>query len=72
MKRNVTSLSIKTHRTFREALGIADTILGKIRLADVFLADLTFMQKDAENIDTRLSHAVDQRPESINFAPGSS
>jgi hypothetical protein len=36
--------------------GVADAILGKIRATDVFLADLTFIQKDNERtLDTRLS-----------------
>src|ERR1700737_4836229 len=35
---------------------IADTILGKIRAADLFLADLTFIQKDNERtLNKRLS-----------------
>ena len=35
--------------------GVADAILGKIRLADVFLADLTFIQRDTErSVGTRL------------------
>ena len=47
--------------------GVADAILGKIRLADVFLADLTFIQRDTErSVGTRLCpnelHPVPKTP----------